>query len=126
MITLNGVTLNDSLIWTDEYDNQTVSQNIQRTVLGNLVVQNMPISKGNIITLQAQSSGDNIIGSFTRTQVEAFKALEQAGTVVEFVYDSYVTNVIVQAGGVKVSSIFARSGRSSSDIFTGVLTLITV
>lgn len=127
MIQLNGVTLDDSLVWENEFDAPTISQNVLRTVMGNAIIQEIPLSeKGHEIVLKAVSSGDDFIGSFTREQVIEFKNLERQGSVVPFVYEEYSTNVVVKSGGVAMTPIFARDDRSNTNLFTGTLTLIMV
>lgn len=126
MIQLNGVQLNDSLIWEDEFDASTITQNEKRVILGNFVVQTMPLFKGNQITLTAVSSGSSFIGSFTREQIIEFKSLEQNKTVIPFVYESFTAQVIVKAQGVNMKPIFDRPNRNSADLYTGTLILIEV
>lgn len=127
MITLNGVTLNDSLVWVDEFDAPTINHNQKRVIHGNLIVQTMPLpSKKPTITLIAKTSGSSFIGSFTREQIVGFKLLEQNKTVVAFVYDSFTAQVIIKAGSVSMKPIFARPSRSNSDLYTGTLTLVEV
>jgi hypothetical protein len=126
MISLNGVTLDDDLVWEGEFDSAVISQNIQRTILGTLIVQSLPQVKGRIINLVASGSGNSFSGSFTRTQVEGFKSLEQSGSTVAFTYESQVFSVIVQAGGVKVSPLIPRPDQSNTDLYIGTLTLIEV
>lgn len=127
MIQLNGVTLDDSLVWENEFDAPAISQNVLRTVMGNAIIQSEMLSEdGHEIVIKAVSSGDDFIGSFTREQIIGFKNLERAGSVVSFVYEEYSTNVVVKSGGVQMSPVFARDDRSNSNLFTGTLTLIKV
>ena len=126
MISLNGVILDNDLIWDGEYDSPVIAQNLQRTILGVLVVQTLPQTKGRIINLTATGSGTNYTGSFTRSQIEGFKLLEQAGTSVSFVYESQTMNVIIQAGGVQVRPLIARPNQVSTDLYIGTVTLIEV
>jgi hypothetical protein len=126
MISLNGVTLDDDLIWDGEFDSPYIAQNLQRTILGILVVQNLPQVKGRIITLTASASGNEYTGHFTRSQIEGIKVLEQTGTVVEFIYESQTMNVIIQAGGVQVRPLIPRPNQASTDLYIGTVTLIEV
>lgn len=126
MISLNGVTLDDDLIWEGEYDSPVIAQNLQRTILGVLVVQNLPQVKGRIINLTATGSGNTFSGSFTRSQIEGFKILEQTGTVVEFIYETQTLNVIIQAGGIQVRPLLPRPNQASTDLYIGTITLIEV
>lgn len=126
MITLNGVTLSDDLIWEDEFGHAEVSQNVQRTVLGNAVISSFPKTGGKTITLTSRVSGNEYSGYFTRTQIEAFKVLEQNSIPVSFVYEGQNFTVIVQSGGVNVQPLIARPNQENIDEYSGSITLITI
>lgn len=126
MISLNGVTLDNDLIWDGEYDSAVISQNLQRTILGVLVVQNLPQVSGRIITLTASGTGTNFSGSFTREQIEGFKLLEQAGSVVTLIYEDQTLSVVIQAGGIQVRPLIPRPNQASTDLYIGTVTLIEV
>jgi len=126
MISLNGVELDNDLIWEGEFNSQVISQNIQRTIAGTLILQALPQEKGRIINLTATETGSNFSGSFTRTQIQAFKVLEKLGSVVTFIYEDQTMNVVVQAGGVQVTPLISRPNQKSSDLYTGTITLIEV
>lgn len=125
-ISLNGVLLDDDLYWEEEYSDEAASQNILRTVLGNLVLQTMPITSGQFIYLTAKKEGEGYVGFFTRTQIEGFKILEASATPVTFVFGSETFTVVVKAGGVQMEPLFPFINKSSSDKYIGVLTLIKV
>ncbi len=57
MISLNGVTLSEDLLWENEFDTPAISENIQRTLLGVQIVQHMPLVGGRIIKLAAIANG---------------------------------------------------------------------
>ena len=44
MISLNGVVLNDGIVWTNEFTYAASSQSVLYTLLGNAVVQTMPMN----------------------------------------------------------------------------------
>ncbi len=124
MITLNGETLSEDLIWDNEFGNPSISQNVQRTILGNLVIQSLPLSGGRTINLVAVASGNAYEGFFTRTQIVAFKAIEQAGSTVVFHYEGTDYDVKIQAGGVQVTPLQPRPNQDDGDLYSGTLTLI--
>lgn len=126
MISLNGVILSNDLLWVDEFANAEVSQNIQRTVLGSLVISSFPKQAGRAIALTAVGSGDSYSGSFTREQVQGFKILEAAVTPVLFIYEAQSFTVIVQSGGVKVTPLLPRPNQANGDLYIGSLNLLTV
>jgi hypothetical protein len=125
-ISLNGVTLDDDLYWEEEYSNTAAAQKILRTVLGNIIIQTMPIISGQVIYLVAKREGEGYVGFFTRAQIEGFKALEASALPVTFVFGSETHTVIVKAGGVQMEPLFSFITKSSSDKYIGVLTLIKV
>ncbi len=126
MISLNGVTLSEDLIWANEFDNPVIAQNTQRTILGNLVIQQMPVVKGRIINLLAVASGDSYEGFFTKTEVIEFKSLEQQGVTMVFSYEGSVHNVKIQAGGVQVTPLIPRPNQAVGDLYSGTLILIEI
>jgi len=126
MITLNGVTLSEDLLWENEFDNPTISQNIKRTLLGVQIVQNMPLVGGRVINLSAIASGSEYSGFFTRSQIQEFKNLEEAGMSVVFHYEGQEFNVVVQAEGVQVQSLIPRPNHDTTDLYSGTLILIEV
>jgi hypothetical protein len=127
MISLNGVTLHNELLWEGEFDDPLISQNIQRTIKGSLIVQNLSVAEeGRIINLTARLSGSSVFGYFTKTQVKGFKLLEKTGATVVFIYESTQLNVIVKAGGVNMRPLIPRPNQQDTDLYTGVLTLIEI
>jgi hypothetical protein len=58
MITINGITLPDELIWVDEYEWSTVKATTKRTVQGKHIVLRslMPSDAGRSITLTSDNS----------------------------------------------------------------------
>lgn len=70
-IVLGGVSLNNSLQWTDRYAYTPAAQSVQRTLQGGLIVFSQSLSEGRPITLVASPD----TGWFTYTMVEAIMAL---------------------------------------------------
>lgn len=126
MITLNGVTLSEDLLWDGEFDNPVISQNVQRTLLGVQIIQNMPIVGGRIVSLVAISNGSEYQGFYTRSQIQEFKALEEAGTPIVFHYEGQEFNVVIQAGGIQVQPLIPRPNQDVADLYSGTLILIEV
>jgi hypothetical protein len=77
---LNAIVLSDDLEWTDEMAWSPVSQHVEVTTGGALVVQEQAQLKGRPITLQTGNEGDNYWGVATRETVEALRALANAAT----------------------------------------------
>lgn len=126
MIKLNAIELDKDLVWVDEFDTPAIVQGVQCTYLGGLVIQKGGVIKGRLITLAAVSSGNAYTGSFTRTQILAFKELEAAGSEVTFEYGDEVLTVLVSAGGVQVAPLIPRPNQELTDLYTGTLILIEV
>jgi hypothetical protein len=125
-ISLNSVTLDNDLFWEEEFSYPASAQNILRTVLGNSIIQTMPLVDGQDIILIARRSGNTYTGHFTRTQIEGFKILEASATPVEFVYDTEVHEVIVKSGGVQMEPLIPYTEKNATDKYTGTLTLVKV
>ncbi len=126
MISLNGVILNEGLVWEGEFDYAAVSQSVSYTVLGNVVVQNMPLSNRKEIKLVAKGDGSSFMGSFSREHIVAFKVLEESGGSVVFSYEGADYDVVVKSGGVQMTPILSGVNQSSSDLYSGTLILIEV
>jgi hypothetical protein len=125
-ISLNSVTLDNDLFWEEEFSYPASAQNILRTVLGNSIIQTMPLVDGQDIVLIARRSGNTYTGHFTREQIEGFKILEASATPVEFVYDTEVHQVIVKSGGVQMEPLIPYTEKNATDKYTGTLTLVKV
>lgn len=126
MISLNGVTLSEDLLWSNEFDTPAISQNIQRTILGVQIIQNMPIVGGRVVNLVAVVNGSEYFGFFTRSQIQEFKLLEQSGSSVVFHYEGQEFNVVIQTGGVQVQPLLPRPNQDTADLYSGTLILIEV
>ena len=125
-ITLNGVTLQQDLLWTNEFDQGTITQTQQRSVLGNLIVNNFGKVEGREIHLESVRSGESFSGYFTREQVQAFKVLESSAAQVVFEYEGQSFTVFVKADGVQVRPLLPRPNQVTTDYYTGTLVLVTV
>jgi len=67
MISLEGVTLDPSLLWTDENNWAPVEQAIQRTVTGALIVSSSARVGGRPITLQPEDDSSSWMNQATVT-----------------------------------------------------------
>lgn len=70
-IEIGGVTLNDHMIWDDQYEYANVAQNSLRTLGGNIQVYSQQLNKGQPITLLATTDQ----GWLTSQQVQDMQAL---------------------------------------------------
>lgn len=125
-ITLNSIALSEDLIWSNEFDYEDITQTIERTVGGSLIISNFAKNEGREIVLEAVNNGNTFTGYFTRLQVKNFKVLEKEATTVVFEYNGQVFSVIVKSGGVAVTPLMPRPDHEDTDYYTGTLTLLTV
>lgn len=123
MISLDGVTLSDSMIWRERYDSFGVAQSEDRTLGGVPVVFSAAYEKGVPITLAAESD----IGWLTRTQVEAMLARAAVpGAVYVLSFDSEEFDVIFTGARVKMEAVYPRVADEATDYFRGELYFMTV
>lgn len=123
MISVDGVTLSDSMIWRERYEASGVAQSEDRTLGGVPVVFSSAYEKGVYITLAAESD----IGWLTRTQVKAM--LERAavpGAVYVLSFDSEDIDVIFTGARVKMEPVYPRVADEATDYFRGELYFMTV
>ena len=123
MISINGVTLSQDLYWDNEFTTPLISQQEERTILGNSILITAPLSGGRDIRLKAYRSGTMVQGYFTYEQIQQFRVLEQTGQQVEFIYESTTLNVVIKAGGVGVIPHIERPNPDATDNFSGTLIL---
>lgn len=125
-ISLNGIALDDSLIWQDRFESQSVAQAMRRTLGGSPVVYTGTLGAGRPITLVATLN----FGWFTKAQVDAISALaEVAGGVYTLIYGALTASVMFRhhdAPAVEFVPLLARQTHLDSDRFTGTLKLMTV
>lgn len=125
-ITLGGVTLSPHMVWVDRDAAFGVQQTRLRTLGGKQVVYTQALSKGQEITLEAQSD----TGWLTKAQVDAMLGLAQTpGAIYVFDYDGTTYNVIFRHDdppAVDFTPIVYRNNQEATDYFTGVLKLVTV
>lgn len=125
-ISLDGVSLQKELILEQDLNYPAAAQTVKYTILGSIIIQSSPLSGGEEYYLTALREGNNFTGWFTREQIESFKILEAQSTIVEFIYGTRTFNVIIKSGGVNVVPLIPSSDISSSDKYTGTITLIRV
>lgn len=126
MISLGGIVLNPSLIWTDRFDTKTVDQSIRRTIGGRIVRYESRIAGGLPITLQAADDQ----GWLTYTQVvELLGMAEQSGSAHTLVYGDLTVAVAFRHSeppAVSFKPFVQRQTHQATDVFTGTIKLLTV
>ena len=125
-ITLNGVTLNDQMHWTDEWTYTQVAQESARTLGGRLKIYSQALTKGRPITLEAVDDQ----GWLTKTQVSSIQGLaEVAGATYVLVIDAQTFQVAFRhEDGVafQANALVPRINSETTDYFTCIINLVTV
>jgi len=98
-ITLDGTALPDDLIWSDEYDWSTVSQNISKSITGNLIIQEASQQKGRKFTL----SGSEDSAWITKATLDLLQAK----------VDTTDLQMTLNYHGTNYNVMFNRSGNES-------------
>lgn len=125
-IALGGISLNNSLQWTDRFEWSPVEQGTKRTLGGNLVVYEQGLSKGQPITLRATEE----TGWFTYGMVTSLRALAAAaGSSYLLTYhgESYTVKFDHARGATEFTPLIPKSTfANDTDYFIGVMRLFTV
>jgi hypothetical protein len=126
MITLNGITLNDSLVWEERYQTQGVAQSVRRTLGAAPVISAGALGAGQSITLTAADG----MGWFTREVVEQlFELAANPEGVYVLVFNAVEYLVVFrhnEAPAVDMEPIFPRTADEASDKLFGSVKLLTV
>lgn len=122
-VTLNGITLNPSIIWADQYTFPTVDQKVLTTLDGGYVVYAKSAPKNRPITLVAVQDQ----GWFTKAMVDAIKAIE-AVPLASYNLVIGVNSFVVMfrhedPPAFEVVPLLPKAGAEDGDYFTGVLKL---
>lgn len=123
-ISIGAVILSDDLIWENEFEDASIGQGINITILGNVVITTNPLTGGRTVELTARETGGAIYGYFTRSQIQTIKSYEADGTVVLFTYGVQSFNVVIKAGGVSVKPLLPKEGQGYDDYYTGTIILL--
>jgi len=99
---IGGYTLHPGVIWEDEFTQAAASQSVNKTLLNNVVIYSIPDTKLEF-NIVAADSGSVSRGYFTREQIVYFKHQEQVAATIVLTYRDVDYNVIVKAGGIKLS-----------------------
>lgn len=125
-IKLGGVDLNNSLQWTDRYNETLVAATKERTLGGNLVVFSQDLSAGRSVTLAATVD----TGWFTYGMVTSMQALAaNAGSSYVFEYHGEFYNVRFDhsQAPVRFTPLIPKNAYANdTDYFIGTMRLFTV
>lgn len=124
-ISLGGVALHRSLIWSEPFGHSNHSYSRRITLLGKVVIQYSPSPK-RLISLTTISTTGGSQGIFTKDQLDQLAVFEQAMTQIVFIYESETLNVLIESGGINVEPLVARPSPASTDYYTGNISLIEI
>lgn len=119
---LGTYTLNPGIIWMNEFDTEGIGQDIQQTLLGNVIIQTLPVTKHQMV-IGTKESGNRSRGFWTREQIEYLRTAETNGTTVTLQYRGVTYNTIVVAGSISVRPLKEIETVSSDDYYVGTVTL---
>jgi hypothetical protein len=129
-ISLDGVTLDDSMVWRERYSSSGVAQTVRRTLGGVPVVFAETLEKGVPITLAATEVNGMLLGALRRsvvTQILARAAVTGAVYILNFNGVTY--SVIFRHDdppAVAMEPISPRTADANEDYFRGEIKLLTV
>lgn len=123
-LSIGGVDLPDDLIWTDEYQWSAVTQKMEITVGGALLIEESVQAAGRLITLE----GDESSAWATRTQIEALRTLaEQPNEVHELVLpDGREFDVMFRRPAFEAKPIIPFNVSAAGDFYSLRVFLIEV
>lgn len=129
-ITLDGVTLNDSMVWRERYLSSGVVQSVRRTLGGVAVVFAGATEKGVPITLVAGEFNGMLLGVLVRSVVDQIMArAETPGAVYVLSFNGETYSVIFRHDdppAVSMEPITPRTADAAGDYFRGEIRLLTV
>lgn len=76
-ILLDGISLPEDLLWTDEFTAWKVGQSVKPSLTGAQIVQEAALQSGRAITLESQQEGSDWIGMVTLDVLRALQASEE-------------------------------------------------
>ena len=124
-IILNGISLPSSLVWVNEFNEQLVSQNTQRTLAGSTVIFHGKRTNGIPITL---ASGSDYGWTKRSVVVQLKEFVKQAGLIMPLVVKGQSFNVVFdhQKGALAATSIYPYADPQSDHFCRININLITV
>jgi len=125
-ISLNGIVLDDSIIWEERHQSAGVAQEVRRTLGGSAVIFSGSLGAGVPITLRAIENF-GWISKDTADDLLGIAAV--AGGVYPLIYGAENFSVMFRhedAPAVELQPFLARQTHYSDDYFTGAIKLLTV
>lgn len=123
MIRLGGIVLNNELRLYG-LNATKIAHSQRRTLLGESVLQVMPIDGGRNMELVATENGDKVEGFFTQSQIDAIEALSATGASVLLEHPRGSFQVLIV--DFSFTPVVDYVDPDSSDLSTGTVYLIEV
>jgi hypothetical protein len=122
-VTLGGITLDESLALPGFKNRRPVVISSQPTILGREVVQSAPVLSGQRLVLEARLDGQQILGHFTGTQIDAIRALWD-GSTIPLVHHLGSWQVVIES--IDVYEVQDYADPVAADLYVGTVTMIEV
>lgn len=123
-ITLNGMDLDQYLQVPDLDTSARALGNERITLGGRYYIQRLNSPTVARMTLTAVQDSNGVYGRFLRHQVQAMRALADAGSAVPFVYHGQAMNVIIAIDGIQVEMIGHRTDPPADHPYIGTVLLL--
>lgn len=123
-ITLGGITLPTELVWVDEFDWQSIEQNISRSLGGRVFVQQRTKINGQPILLAGYEQAEWI----DRATLEQLTTLAAQGSAMTLLInsDSYQVRFDYPANPIQATPVIDYSDPAADDFYTITIQLVTV
>jgi len=124
-ITLDGIALDQELIWSDEFDWMSPQQGVTRTLGGRVILQQRTLYHGQPITLQ----GDNTTGFIVRSDLLLLNTLANQRKIMTLTLNDGSTYQVVfrySEKSIEATPFEDFSDPGPDDLYRIVIRLMTV
>ena len=129
-ISLGGITLNQDMVWREQFSALSVRQTVRETLGAAPVVAAFPVGKGIPITLLATDVNGRLIGILKKSVVDSILALAAVpGGINTLTYKGTNYSVIFRhedAPAVDMVPLIAKTSYGANDLMRGEIKLLTV
>jgi hypothetical protein len=117
---LENLDLPENLYWQNEFEHKNITQSVDRTVSGGVVIEHARLSYGQKIKLMGAWA--------VRAEVAVLKTLENANTVMSFISNNGTHSVVfdIESGGVDANLLIPEVAPDSDTLYELTINLLTV
>ena len=126
MIQLGTETLHSGVFWVNEFSEPRVSEDIFIDVEGGISIQNINLSAGRNIILEAKGSDTGGRSYFKRSLLKKIVEWEMSKETLTLIYGSTTLLVKVPKAPMAVTPLRDFVGATDDDIYYGTITLLEV